>query len=126
MHEMGIVLHLAKTLDETAEENHLRAIGKVVLQVGEVSGIVTSFMSAPLGGVFMLGMFTKRANTAGTLVGVVCGVAVAVACWALNKSGTFGINFMWFSVFSLLATCVAGYLASLLFAAISHHAQKEN
>ena len=92
----------------------------------EVSGIVTSFMSAPLGGVFMLGMFTKRANTAGTLVGVVCGVAVAVACWALNKTGALGINFMWFSVFSLLATCVAGYLASLLFAAISHHTQKEN
>jgi hydrogenase nickel incorporation protein HypA/HybF len=41
MHEMGIVLHLAKTLDETAEENHLTAIGKVVLQVGEVSGIMT-------------------------------------------------------------------------------------
>ena len=41
MHEMGIVLHLAKTLDQTAEENRLTAIGKVVLQVGEVSGIMT-------------------------------------------------------------------------------------
>ena len=41
MHEMGIVLHLAKTLDETAEENKLTAIGRVVLQVGEVSGIMT-------------------------------------------------------------------------------------
>ena len=38
---MGIVLHLAKTLDETAEENKLTAIGRVVLQVGEVSGIMT-------------------------------------------------------------------------------------
>ena len=45
MHEMGIVLHLAKTLDETAEENHLRSIGKVVLQVGEVSGIVTDLFT---------------------------------------------------------------------------------
>ena len=45
MHEMGIVLHLAKTLDETAEENHLRAIGKIVLQVGEVSGIVTDLFT---------------------------------------------------------------------------------
>ena len=41
MHEMGIVLHMAKTLDETAEQNHLTKIGRVTLQVGEVSGIMT-------------------------------------------------------------------------------------
>ena len=41
MHEMGIVLHLAKTLDETAAQEQLTKIGKVVLQVGEVSGIMT-------------------------------------------------------------------------------------
>ena len=45
MHEMGIVLHLAKTLDQTAEENNLSAIGKVVLQVGEVSGIMTDLFT---------------------------------------------------------------------------------
>lgn len=45
MHEMGIVLHLAKTLDQTAEENRLTAIGKVVLQVGEVSGIMTDLFT---------------------------------------------------------------------------------
>ena len=45
MHEMGIVLHLAKTLDETAEENQLTKIGKVVLQVGEVSGIMTDLFT---------------------------------------------------------------------------------
>ena len=45
MHEMGIVLHLAKTLDQTAEEHKLKAIGKVVLQVGEVSGIMTELFT---------------------------------------------------------------------------------
>ncbi|MBQ6159921.1 MAG: hydrogenase maturation nickel metallochaperone HypA [Oscillospiraceae bacterium] len=45
MHEMGIVLHLAKTLDETAKEHNLTAIGKVVLQVGEVSGIMTELFT---------------------------------------------------------------------------------
>ena len=45
MHEMGIVLHLAKTLDETAVENQLTKIGKVVLQVGEVSGIMTDLFT---------------------------------------------------------------------------------
>lgn len=43
MHEMGIVLHLAKTLDETAAEEHLTRIGSVTLQVGEVSGILTDY-----------------------------------------------------------------------------------
>ncbi len=45
MHEMGIVLHLAKTLDQTAEEHKLKTIGKVVLQVGEVSGIMTELFT---------------------------------------------------------------------------------
>ena len=44
MHEMGIVLHLAKTLDETAEQNQLTKIGRVTLQVGEVSGIISGFL----------------------------------------------------------------------------------
>ena len=43
MHEMGIVTHLAKTLDETARENGIRRIGSVTLQVGEVSGIMTDY-----------------------------------------------------------------------------------
>ena len=41
MHEMGIVTHLAKTLDEIAPEQHITKYGSVTLQVGEVSGIVT-------------------------------------------------------------------------------------
>jgi len=45
MHEMGIVTHLAKTLDETAHENEITKIGKVTLQVGEVSGIMTDYFT---------------------------------------------------------------------------------
>lgn len=40
MHEMGIVVHLAKTLDELATEKNITKIGSVTLSVGEVSGIV--------------------------------------------------------------------------------------
>ena len=40
MHAMGIVIHLAKTLDELAEEHNITKIGSVTLSVGEVSGIV--------------------------------------------------------------------------------------
>ena len=45
MHEMGIVMHLAKTLDELAEEQHITKIGSVTLQVGEVSGIMTELFT---------------------------------------------------------------------------------
>ena len=45
MHEMGIILHLAKTLDETAEAEQLRRISSVTLQVGEVSGIMTDLFT---------------------------------------------------------------------------------
>ena len=45
MHEMGIVLHIAKTLDETAREEKLTRIGSVTLQVGEVSGIILDYFT---------------------------------------------------------------------------------
>ncbi len=41
MHEMGIILHIAKLLDEKAKEQHIVKIGSVTLEVGEVSGIMT-------------------------------------------------------------------------------------
>jgi hypothetical protein len=44
MHEMGIILNLAKTLDQVAEENHLSKIGAVTIEIGEVSGIVTDLL----------------------------------------------------------------------------------
>ena len=37
MHEMGIILHIAKMLDETAQEQNIKKIGSVTLEVGEVS-----------------------------------------------------------------------------------------
>ena len=38
---MGIVLHLAKTLEAEAKLKDIIKIGRVTLQVGEVSGIMT-------------------------------------------------------------------------------------
>ncbi len=45
MHEMGIIVHLAKTLDQLAADNGLSRIGSVTVQVGEVSGIVTDLFT---------------------------------------------------------------------------------
>ena len=45
MHEMGIVVHLTKTLDDIAEKNRITKIGSVTLSVGEVSGIMTDLFT---------------------------------------------------------------------------------
>ena len=42
---MGIIVHLAKTLDELALQNSLSRIGSVTMQIGEVSGIVTDLFT---------------------------------------------------------------------------------
>lgn len=43
MHEMTIVVHVVQTLEDVIEQQHLTRIGKVTLDVGEVSGIIPSF-----------------------------------------------------------------------------------
>ena len=40
MHELSIVKHVIKTLREVAQENNVKRIGSVTLEVGEVSGVV--------------------------------------------------------------------------------------
>ena len=40
MHELGIVKHVIRTLEEVAEENNVNHIGSVTLEIGEVSGVV--------------------------------------------------------------------------------------
>ena len=45
MHELGIIVHISKTLTEVAKENQISKIGAVTLEVGEVSGIVPHFLT---------------------------------------------------------------------------------
>lgn len=40
MHELGIVFHVAKQVEEIAAENNVKHIAEVVLQVGEVSTVI--------------------------------------------------------------------------------------
>lgn len=44
MHELGIVFHLIDTLGEVARENELTSIGRVTLEVGEVSGVLGDYL----------------------------------------------------------------------------------
>lgn len=45
MHELGILVNMAKTILEVAEENNLKKIGSITLEVGEVSSIVPEYMT---------------------------------------------------------------------------------
>lgn len=45
MHELGIIVHINKTLHEIAEENHLTEIESVTVEYGEVSTIVPEYLT---------------------------------------------------------------------------------
>ena len=45
MHELGIVFHIAKQVEEVAAENKVKQINEVVLQVGEVSTVIPSYLT---------------------------------------------------------------------------------
>ena len=45
MHELGIVFHVIKSVEEIAQENELTKVSTVTLSIGEVSGIVPSYLT---------------------------------------------------------------------------------
>ena len=80
----------------------------------EVTQTITGFTGATLGGIFLLGIFTRRTNSVGVLCGCVAGIVLTVGSWYLNKAGIYKINFMWYGVFGIAGTCIVGYVASWL------------
>ena len=44
MHELGIVFHIIKQVDEVAEQNHVKEVKKVTLEIGEVSGVIPKYL----------------------------------------------------------------------------------
>ena len=44
MHELGIVFHIIKSVEEVGAENKLRKVSAVTLELGEVSGVVHSYL----------------------------------------------------------------------------------
>ena len=43
MHELGIVFHIIEKVEKIAEENHVKAVTKVNLEIGEVSLVVPDY-----------------------------------------------------------------------------------
>lgn len=44
MHELGVVFHIMDNLEKIAEENEVKGISKVVLELGEVSTVIESYL----------------------------------------------------------------------------------
>ena len=44
MHELGIVFHVMKTIEDVAKEQNLTKVSKVVLEVGEVSTVIPEYL----------------------------------------------------------------------------------
>ena len=44
MHELGIVFHIIRQVEEIAVSNQVNEVKKVTLEIGEVSGVVPSYL----------------------------------------------------------------------------------
>jgi solute:Na+ symporter, SSS family len=79
--------------------------GKVV----EVGLSIASVAYGALLGVFLLGVLTKRANQAGSMVGMLCGFMFNLYLWQFTK-----ISFTWYVAFGSALTFTVGYIASMM------------
>ena len=46
MHEVGIISSMLKTIEKVMEQENLTTVETIVLQVGELSGVVPHYMRA--------------------------------------------------------------------------------
>lgn len=44
MHELGIVFHIIDSLEKVGKENMLQTVSNVTLEIGEVTGVVDSYL----------------------------------------------------------------------------------
>ncbi len=70
--------------------------------------VIGLFMGV-LGGLFVLGVMTRRANAAGAMVGALVGAAVMFSLWRFTR-----VNGYIYTAAGITTCFVAGYLASLL------------
>jgi SSS family solute:Na+ symporter len=88
----------------------------VILQTWESNVFDTVMMIAgtffgPLFGIFLLGIFVKRANSYGAAAGVLA--SVATVGWVLWTKDTNQISHWWYAAFGCLPVLVVGTLVSL-------------
>jgi SSS family transporter len=87
----------------------------------EISNKLINSFTGPILGIFLLGMFTRRANARSVLIGGTIGVLVTLFTAfqeqiydLLNIRADEFISFLWPSTFGFLATFLIGYASSLM------------
>lgn len=45
MHELGLVTHIARTIEEISREEALTQVSSVTLEIGEVSGVISDYLT---------------------------------------------------------------------------------
>jgi sodium-coupled monocarboxylate transporter 8/12 len=94
------------------------ALGLGVGRLGtlvEVSVKIFGIFGGPLLGIFFLGVFSRRANGAGALIGGVVGTLAGLLVAFPNPVLPWNLSMMWIPVVSTAVTFLAGLLASLGF-----------
>lgn len=79
----------------------------------EIANKIINAFTGPLLGIFLLGMFTRRANGPGVFLGGLLGTAFTL--YIVHLANHNLISFIWPSTFGLVMTLCAGYLLSLPF-----------
>lgn len=76
----------------------------------DVSIELAGLLGGGFAGAYTLGMFTRRANTQGVVIGVASSIALTTLAWTLHL-----VHPYFYLAVSILLCIVIGYLASLLF-----------
>jgi solute:Na+ symporter, SSS family len=86
-------------------------------------GSLLSIFIGPITAMFFLGVFTRRANMVGLMIGVVAGLL----CGGLLQWTPLGANvsWLWLAPFGCGVTFIVGYLSSLPFASSVHPGSNE-
>lgn len=71
--------------------------------------VIGMFMGA-LGGLFVLGALTKKANATGAIIGILAGVVTMISAWKMGWA-----NGYLYATIGIISCLVVGYAASLLF-----------
>lgn len=71
--------------------------------------VIGMFMGC-LGGLFVLGALTKKANSTGAIIGIIAGVGTMISAWQMNWA-----NGYLYATIGIITCLLVGYAASLLF-----------
>ena len=78
----------------------------------DVSIELAGLLGGGFAGAYTLGMFTRRANSAGVAIGVAASILITLACWSMDL-----VHPYFYLAISIALCIVIGYIASLFFPA---------